>query len=250
MSAFDYQLLNELLREGSPLALCTVIGIKGSTPRKLGAKMLVQPDGTPYGTILGTIGGGAIEHLVRAKALEIIKKGTAEVVEVALASELGMCCGGQMSIFIEPLENQPHLIVLGAGHIGLALSRLGLTMDFQVTLADPRQDLLDASKVPDTITCFEDYTAFDLEKMPFGHNTFVVVVTHDHRQDQELIEKILPKQFHYLALVGSRRRRDLQYKGASIRDLLKNKSRPSYVQQVSILMLKHLRKSPSLSCRK
>ena len=44
-----------------------------------------------------------------------------------------------MSIFIEPLENQPHLVVLGAGHIGLALSRLGLTMDFQVTLADPRQ---------------------------------------------------------------------------------------------------------------
>ena len=250
MSAFDYQLLNELLREGSSLALCTVIGIKGSTPRKLGAKMLVQPDGTPYGTILGTIGGGAIEHLVRAKALEIIKKGTAEVVEVALASELGMCCGGQMSIFIEPLENQPHLIVLGAGHIGLALSRLGLTMDFQVTLADPRQDLLDASKVPDTITCFEDYTAFDLEKMPFGHNTFVVVVTHDHRQDQELIEKFFRNNFIISPWSAQEERRDLQYKGASIRDLLKNKSRPSYVQQVSILMLKHLRKSPSLSCRK
>ena len=188
-------MLDELLKKGKPLALCTVVAIKGSTPRKLGAKMVVLENDTPHGSIYGTIGGGAIEHRVRTKALQTLKQKQATLYDVALANELGMCCGGQMTIFIEPLEIKPHLIIFGAGHIGQALCQLGLSMGFQVSVADPREELFEAPEFTSAINRFDDYTKYDLEHMPFSPDTFAVVVTHDHKVDQELIEKILPKDF-------------------------------------------------------
>jgi xanthine dehydrogenase accessory factor len=203
---FDYQKLEELMQKGQGLALCTVIATKGSTPRKLGAKMIVQDNGTNYGHIEGTIGGGAIEHLVREQALEIIGAGKPKIIEVALATELGMCCGGQMSVFIEPLIAKPHLLILGAGHISKALSTLAVQMQFDVTVADPRTDLLERQEFSSEVEMIEDYTSYDLEKIKFTSNTFVVVVTHDHKQDQELVEKILRREFGFAALVGSKRK--------------------------------------------
>lgn len=203
---FDHQKLEEIIQTGQGVALCTVVATKGSTPRKLGAKMLVQDNGSTYGQIEGTVGGGAIEHLVREKALEIIGNGTPQIIEVALATELGMCCGGQMSVFIEPLIAKPHLLILGAGHISKALSALALQMEFDVTVADPRSELLERQEFSSQVKMIEDYTSYDLDKIKFTNNTFVVVVTHDHRQDQELVEKVLRKEFGFAALVGSKRK--------------------------------------------
>jgi xanthine dehydrogenase accessory factor len=203
---FDYQKLDDMMQKGQALALCTVVAAKGSTPRKLGAKMVVQDNGTAYGHIEGTVGGGAIEHLVRQKALVIISNGKPETIDVALSTELGMCCGGQMSVFIEPLITKPHLVILGAGHISKALSTLAVQMQFDVTVADPRTELLDRQDFSPKVQMIEDYSSYDLEKIRFTKNTFVIVVTHDHRQDQELVEKVLPKDFGFAALVGSKRK--------------------------------------------
>ena len=84
-------------------ALATIVMTRGSTPRKVGAKMLVFPDGS----FLGTIGGGCGESDVFHEAQRVIEDGQARMLGVDLtadeAGESGDVCGGIMDVFIEPV---------------------------------------------------------------------------------------------------------------------------------------------------
>jgi xanthine dehydrogenase accessory factor len=87
---------------GERVALATLVATRGSTPQKVGARLLVRGDGAT----LGTLGGGAVEaEAVREAALRI-GWGTPVVREFALSTgtdEWGLACGGTMTVFIEPL---------------------------------------------------------------------------------------------------------------------------------------------------
>jgi len=204
----DLARLLALASAKEPAALCTVTTTKGSTPRKPGAKMVVVSDGTAMGRIEGTIGGGAVEHRVREAALECIRATRPKEITFALTSELGMCCGGQMTIFIEPLRARPPLIVLGAGHVGCALAAAGDLAGFDVTVCDPRAELLTEERFPKA-TRIDGYDDEDLARAPFGPDAFVVVVTHDHQTDQLLVERCLSRESRALSMIGSRRKAEM-----------------------------------------
>src|SRR5262245_6465538 len=94
---------SQRLALGERLALATIVATRGSTPQKVGARLLVRGDGGS----LGTLGGGAVEaDAVREAALRV---GLGDVVvrEYALSQgtdEWGLACGGTMVVFIEPLD--------------------------------------------------------------------------------------------------------------------------------------------------
>src|SRR6185436_2482021 len=102
------------MRTGEPSALVTVTKIGGSTPRSSGARMLVHADGR----IVGTVGGGTFEHRAIEEAIAAIRAGAPRTYAVHLTRDLGMCCGGAMEAYIEPLATQEHLVIYGAGHVG------------------------------------------------------------------------------------------------------------------------------------
>lgn len=93
----------EYIDEGQPVVAATVIRTLGSTPRKAGAKMLIQQDGT----CLGTIGGGCGEAEVRSEAMMVFDSGDARLIRVVMdadvAAEEGMACGGVIDVFLERL---------------------------------------------------------------------------------------------------------------------------------------------------
>lgn len=108
MSSEVYTEVARALREGEPIVLATVARTRGSTPRKAGAKMVVRPDGSFF----GTIGGGCGEAEVRVKAVEVLETGRAEVVQVDLTNPLDgddKICGGVMDIFVERIGGLPPL---------------------------------------------------------------------------------------------------------------------------------------------
>lgn len=98
-----YEAIECATGEGSLVVLATIVGTKGSTPRKAGSKMLIYPDGR----IQGTIGGGCGENDVWIAAQEVAVSGSPQLVMVDLTDEFaieqGMVCGGTMEVFVEPI---------------------------------------------------------------------------------------------------------------------------------------------------
>jgi xanthine dehydrogenase accessory factor len=88
------------LDAGRQVAIATVVGAKGSTPRHLGARMAIASDGEQW----GTIGGGQIERMVASAARDVASGSPATVVRQHLVRDLAMCCGGSMEVAITPAE--------------------------------------------------------------------------------------------------------------------------------------------------
>lgn len=100
MSNEVYTEIARALQDGEPVVLATVARTRGSTPRRAGAKMIVRPDGSFF----GTIGGGCGEAEVREKAVEVLATGRPEIVQVDLTNPLDgedKICGGIMDVFVE-----------------------------------------------------------------------------------------------------------------------------------------------------
>jgi xanthine dehydrogenase accessory factor len=192
----------EIESSGGRAALVTVVRATGSTPREPGARMLVHPDGA----IEGTIGGGRIEQAAIEEARAAIQDLRPRYVEHKLTQELGMCCGGSIALFVEPIVGAPRLIVFGAGHVATALVRMAAQAGFVVHVADEREELLNAVRLPEARALHPD---LDDPALPWSEGTFVMVTTHDHALDQQLVEKALKKPFRWLGLIGSRRKAHL-----------------------------------------
>ena len=90
--------------EGKAVALATVVKVYGSAPRPLGAKMAISAQGE----MSGSVSGGCVEGAVVQEALAVLKTGQPKLVEYGIADELaisvGLACGGNIEIFVEPLN--------------------------------------------------------------------------------------------------------------------------------------------------
>ena len=97
-----YHQVREFLDKGETLAVATIVSTRGSTPREVGAKMVV----TAWGEILGTIGGGCGEADVKREAIEVIRTRKPRMVRVDLLDDISSdspaVCGGIMNVFIDP----------------------------------------------------------------------------------------------------------------------------------------------------
>jgi len=95
-----YQQINQLVDE-TPIAVATIIRVRGSVPREVGAKMIIHPLGQHY----GTVGGGCGEADVIRAGLEVIETGQPRIVEVDLTEDISMqslgVCGGIMDVYVE-----------------------------------------------------------------------------------------------------------------------------------------------------
>lgn len=88
-------------------AVATIITTSGSTPRKEGSQMIISRSGQ----IIGTIGGGSGEEIVRHEALKVIEQGHPLIVKINMTQKEalveGMICGGIMQVYIEPVLYKP-----------------------------------------------------------------------------------------------------------------------------------------------
>ncbi len=185
-------------RTGRRAALATVIGAHGSTPRSGGSRMLVHADGT----IVGTIGGGALEHRAVQAALRCIRTGRPERLEVHLTRDLGMCCGGRMEVYVEPLQPRSPMVIFGAGHVAMAVAPILLALDFEVTVVDDREEWNTPERFPGCALHVGDPRAF-AESLVGGDDAHWLVMTHDHQLDQDLVECLLPKRCAWIGMIGS-----------------------------------------------
>ncbi len=189
----------EAWRTGRRAALATVISVGGSTPRSGGARMLVTADGA----IVGSIGGGALEHRAVAVAHEVLLTGRPVRFEVHLVRDLGMCCGGKVEVYVEPLQPKVPLVIYGAGHVAHAMAPLARALDFDVTVVDEREELATSLRFPDCTVLVTEPRAHAREQAG-DPDVHWLLVTHDHPLDQDLAEILLPKPCAWIGMIGSR----------------------------------------------
>jgi xanthine dehydrogenase accessory factor len=194
----------DALDRGEPAALVTIVSTTGSTPQRVGAKMLVFGDGR----IVGTIGGGCYENDAFWKAREAIGQRRPQLVHYELsddfAQETGLICGGQMDVYIEPIEPSPELYVIGAGHVGFHLARLAHEVGFRVHVVDDREKFASTERFPNaTEVVIEDIPTW-IGRAHLPQHVYVVIVTRGHTNDLDALRALAPKDLRYLGLIGSR----------------------------------------------
>lgn len=100
MTIDRYQQLAQALEQG-PAVLATVVSVKGSTPREVGAKMILCADGRTF----NTIGGGAGEAKVIQQAMTVLATGEKQFAWIDLSGapqrETQGICGGTMQVWLE-----------------------------------------------------------------------------------------------------------------------------------------------------
>lgn len=190
--------VERLRSDRRPGVLVTVASVRGHAPREAGAKMVVAEDGA-----WDTIGGGNLEATAIARARELIADGrrAPETLSVALsdkaASEHGQqCCGGEVSLLLEPLLVVPSVAIFGLGHVGMELARILARRDLELHLVDSRADLLEPERLrplDDALARIHVHHApvpeLVLGQVPPG--THVLVMTHDHAEDAALCDVAL-----------------------------------------------------------
>jgi xanthine dehydrogenase accessory factor len=198
-----YAELQRLLEANEPFVLCTVIAAHGSTPQKPGSKLVVKADGT----LLGTVGGGAIEKQIVDAALALLAEAgaTTRTLDTHLTHELGMCCGGRMTVFLEKHVAAPALVVFGAGHVARELAAFAVATGFRVTVVDERAEWASVARFPGCEVVLRPCDDVAREH-PGGTDTYFCVTTHDHALDQRCVEALLDKPWAYLGVIGSRRK--------------------------------------------
>jgi xanthine dehydrogenase accessory factor len=194
----------DALERGEPVALVTIVATHGSTPQRVGAKMLVYADGR----IVGTIGGGCYENDAFWKAREAIANRRPQLLHYELADdfaqETGLICGGQMDVYIEPIEPSPELYIIGAGHVGFHLARLAHEVGFRVTVVDDREKFANAERFPTAEDVVVDDIPVWAGRAHLPPHAYAVIVTRGHTNALEALRALAPHDLRYLGLIGSR----------------------------------------------
>ncbi len=214
MSAAD---IREFLRAHRQVVLAEVTAVRGSAPREAGAFMLISKDSR-----VGTIGGGALEHLCIDRARQVIREGLAgSSLDIPLGPEIGQCCGGRVDIALSRVDARraaelveaaeletafrPHVYLFGAGHVGQALARALALLPLHVHVVDTRPDELVG--LPENVEALAvPMPEAIVRAAPIG--SAYVILTHDHALDFLIAHEALARfDSPYVGMVGSKSKR-------------------------------------------
>ncbi len=203
-----YQKITELRSSGKSVALVTVIKTSGSVPRDAGSKMIVLGDGK----IEGTIGGSSVEALVIKDALQVIKNNKPRTVTYDLhdadEKSTGMVCGGTMEFFIEPLAAQVKLYIFGGGHIGYHLARFARSTGFEYIVIDDREAFASNERFPDSKDLMVGDPGTIAGSIPIAANDYVVIVTRGHKDDYQVLRRVINAPARYIGMIASKTKRN------------------------------------------
>lgn len=197
--------LIELRAGGEPVALCTVIASEGSTPRHSGSKLLVLADGN----FMGSVGGGEMEHLVLAHALNALKDGKPRRVVYNLVDpERGDpgVCGGTVEVYVEPFLPEPTLVVVGGGHVGKAVAHLGKWLGFRIAVSDDRPEFCTPEANPDADAFYPVPLSELSNHLRITSQTYLVLTTRGVSVDVAGLPALLNSEAAYIGAIGSKRR--------------------------------------------
>ncbi|MET8151500.1 xanthine dehydrogenase accessory protein XdhC [Actinoplanes sp. NPDC049668] len=195
-----------------PGVLVTVAAVRGHAPRDAGAKLVVGADRT-----WGSIGGGNVEAVAIDRARALLGAAgaapdlfTVELSDRAVNRHGVQCCGGSVTVLLEPLPVVPAVAVFGVGHVGLELARILARHDIELHLIDTRPEQLAGERLAVLADAVAGVHVHQVAVMPeivlgeLAPGTHVLIMTHDHAEDFALCDAVLRGgEFGSIGLIGS-----------------------------------------------
>ncbi len=204
------------------IALVDIVKVTGSSPRELGAWMLISANKS-----LNTIGGGVLEFSMTSEAKKILERPKlgSKIFKSNLSPKIDQCCGGvvecEISILDEKkltyvekkikneISNYKNLFLFGAGHVGKAILKFGINLPLNITVTDYRIDLV--KNLQNQFRNYSDTVKFNVDVFPervissSPNSSAYLVMTHSHATDFALVEEILRKKdTSYIGMIGSK----------------------------------------------
>jgi xanthine dehydrogenase accessory factor len=289
-----------LIEKDEPFAVATMVDAHGSTPQRVGARLLVRSDGST----IGTLGGGCIEAEVWEAARRSIETGVPVALDFTLnediAVDYGLACGGTERIVVDPtftradlplarrmlgaasgaergivlsvvrsdglrvaakvavwedgsvegdlgdvqsdavgvaerllaaprpkpalvavagtdlfadvFAEPPEVIIVGGGHVGLAVATVAHTLGYRTSVIDDRADFANAERFPEARQVLAGDIEQSIENYPTNRNSAIVIVTRGHKYDYQAMSAAARSKAGYIGLMGSRRKVALIYR--------------------------------------
>lgn len=167
-----------------------------------------------YGWDDGLICGGnmtiAVMPITRETDLEAYRKALASARERQAASvPIVVEHEGQRLAYQLHLEVPPTLLIAGGGHVGQAVARLAVELDFHVIVIDDRVEFATPERYPAGVECRVGDIGGVLRDYPIDGGSYVVIVTRGHRHDAQALAAVIRRPAGYIGMIGSRRKSGL-----------------------------------------
>jgi xanthine dehydrogenase accessory factor len=212
MNETSREIAGELVRAangGVPVAVATVVAVPVGASIMPGTKLLLHPDGTH----LGGIDGGPIDAVViedAAEALTLLQPGMrvffyrldgSQVQRQELRESRDV-----YEVMVEVIAPPARLLIVGGGHIGLALATIGAQVGFSVAVLDDRQAYANPERFPMADEVLFGDIKERLAAIDAGSATYAVLVSRGHKQDETALRALVTRGCAYLGMIGSKRR--------------------------------------------
>ncbi|MGE0229371.1 MAG: XdhC family protein [Dehalococcoidia bacterium] len=199
--------IEEALGGGPSVVVATVVN-GGELGLPAGAKLLVHRDGSTVGGIdpdvdatVAAAGLEAYEAFPRIPAQTLWVHHEGGVVKRRHQSR-----PGDAQLMVELFEAPARLLVVGGGHVGLSIARIGAIVGFSIAVLDDRPEFANPERFPmaEEVMCGD--IAEELDGTRIDHTTFIVLVSRGHMQDALALRHTVSRGPAYLGMIGSRRR--------------------------------------------
>ena len=201
--------IEEALGGGPPVALATVTMSGAALAAPRGAKLLVRPDGSAE----GGIAGGAVDEALREVArsqITTLPRITLQTLWVGAEGHItdrrSQAREGDAQVMVEIFEAPARLVIVGGGHIGLAIARIGEIAGFEIAVLDDREEFANRDRFPMAGEIMTGDLGTELDAIALDASCYVVLVSRGHKQDEEGLRHVVGRGAAYVGMIGSRRR--------------------------------------------
>ena len=195
------------LEGGLPVAVATATST-GDAGLTAGAKLLIRRDGSRLGSI-----APALDEAIAAAALEQLTTLPRVMVQTlwiapdgALADRRSQAAPGAGTVMVEVFEAPARLLIVGGGHVGLALATVGEVCGMSVAVFDDREEFANRERFPMAEQIFASATGAALDAFDIGPSDYIVLVSRGHQMDELALRHVVGRGAAYVGMIGSRRR--------------------------------------------
>jgi xanthine dehydrogenase accessory factor len=194
--------INNELTKGNKVAFAMLTQVKGSSPGKAGATLAYFNDKS----IMGTVGGGILEHEVISKCEDCLEAGQDSLFTHSLnenSKDTPMQCEGSVSGYIKIFKPKPRLLIVGGGHVGFNIYNVSRSLEFYTIVVDDREEFGNKKRFELADEVYFGNISKILKKLRIDENTYVVISTREYEQDLEALRQIIKENPSYIGMIGS-----------------------------------------------